>query len=331
VGADKHLIRGFEHLAGHHCGSTALRDLCHYYGHPLPEALCFGLGSGIGFFYTTREHADRDISPSRLFGGRTATLESDFFSNLGVPFAWHTGDEFPWHVMRQWVDSDVPVLITCDLKYLGYYQTSTHFSGHVVVLAGYNDATVYLADTHFRGLQPAPLSDLENAMVSQHFPIPVRNQWTEIVPFDVADLGVAGRRAIARAAHNMLAPEEAFSGVEGMRRLASDFPNWREAADLSWCARFGYQVIEKRGTGGGHFRRLYAGFLEEIGSHIPQVVQVDAAARARASARLWTELSDVLREISENEDVALLTPAADLARRIADAEESLFRDLARVV
>jgi hypothetical protein len=304
--------------------------------------MCFGLGGGIGFFYATRERVGADVSPSRLFGGRTAALEPDFFVNLGVPFDWHTGDRFPWREMRQWVERDVPVLITCDLKYLSYYQTSTHFSGHVVVLAGYDGATVFLADTHFNGLQPAPLSELRDAMVSDHFPVPVRNQWREITPFDVvrgprADLAASGRQAIARAARRMVEPESGYTGVAGIRGLAADFPGWREAEDLSWCARFGYQVIEKRGTGGGNFRRLYAGFLEEIAAHVPEVAQVDAAARTWESARLWTELSEVLRDISEAQDgqrqqaVALLEPAADLAVRIADAEEVLFRDLADVV
>lgn len=337
MSGDKHLIPGFDHHAGHHCGSTALRDLCRFYAHPLSEEMCFGLGSGIGFFYATRDHVDADTSPSRLFGGRTASLESDFFANLGVPFDWHTGDRFPWRAMRRWVDSSVPVLITCDLKHLSYYQTSTHFSGHVVVLAGYDGATVYLADTHFAGLQPAPLSELQEAMVSEHFPIPVRNQWREIVPFEVADLAAASRQAIARAACHMLEPEPAYTGIAGIRALAADFPIWRKAEDLSWCARFGYQVIERRGTGGGNFRRMYAGFLEEIADRVPEVVEVDAAARTWASARLWTELSEVLRTISESEDaqrpqtVALLGPAGDLAARIADTEESLFRDLADVV
>lgn len=342
MSGDKHLIPGFEHYPGHHCGSTALRDLCRFYDYPFSEEMCFGLGSGIGFFYATPEHVGAEISPSRLFGGRTPTLESDFFANVDVPFDWHAGDRFPWRAMRQWVDEDVPVLITCDLKYLSYYRTGTHFSGHVVVLAGYNGATVYLADTHFAGLQPAPVSELEDAMVSDHFPIPVRNRWREIAPFDAVrgpghDLAASGRQAILRAARYMLQSGTPYAGVAGMRALAADFADWQTVEDLSWCARFGYQVIEKRGTGGGNFRCLYAGFLEEIAEYVPEVVRVNAAARTWASARLWTELSEVLRQISEMQDSqpaqagAQLERAARLTARIADAEESLFRDLADVL
>jgi hypothetical protein len=48
-----------------------------------------------------------------------------------------------------------------------------------------------------------------------------------------------------------------------MEHLARTFGEWAQAPDWSWCARFAYQVIERRGTGGGNFRRLYARFLSE--------------------------------------------------------------------
>lgn len=324
---DHHILERFQHLPGHHCGSTALRDLSHFYGYALSEAMCFGLGSGIGFFYVNGDRLGIDISPSRLFGGRTPTLEADFFDNLGIPFEWHTEDAFPWDDMRAWIDQDVPVLLMCDLKYLDYYRTNTHFSGHVVVLAGYQDDCVLLADTHFETLQKASLETLSTAMVSNHFPLPVKNHWREIPHFDLPDLGWAGRRAIARAARNMLDPQMAFGGILGMRTLASDLVDWGEAGDLGWCARFGYQVIEKRGTGGGNFRRLYADFLEEISAYLPAVRDLSAASQARAIAGQWTELAGILKAISEIKDVALLESAADLMDRIADAEKALFQSL----
>ncbi len=323
----RHVIESFEHIAGQHCGSTALRDLSHFYGHELSEAMCFGLGNGIGFFYVNGDKLGIEISPTRLFGGRTADLEVDFFRNLEIPFEWREGDEFPWHAMREYVDRDVPVLLMCDLKHLGYYNTSTHFSGHVVVLAGYRGDDALLADTHFEGLQRASRVELAEAMVSDHFPITVNNQWREVGPFDLPDLGEAGRRAIQRAARNMLEPAMTFGGVAGLRTLADDLVDWEQADDLSWSARFGYQVIERRGTGGGNFRRLYAGFLEEIAPHVPQVRDADAPACTWAIAEQWTELAGVLKDISESEDVALLETAADLVDDIAEEEERLFRDL----
>lgn len=157
---DRYIIGDFRHIPGYHCGSTALRDLCHFHGYELSESMCFGLGSGIGFYYVNGDRLGVEISPSRLFGGRTATLEGDFFDNIGVPLEWHAGDGFPWAGMRGWIDRDVPILLRCDLKYLDYYATDTHFSGHAAILAGYDETGAFLADTDFEGLQLSPPSSV---------------------------------------------------------------------------------------------------------------------------------------------------------------------------
>ena len=43
-----------------------------------------------------------------------------------------------------------------------------------------------------------------------------------------------------------------FAGLPALERLAAEAGSWPEAVeDWQWCARFAYQVIERRGTGGG--------------------------------------------------------------------------------
>ncbi len=83
----------------------------------------------------------------------------------------------------------------------------------------------------------------------------------------------------------MLEPEfRDFSGLDAVRRLAAEAGSWPEVAeDWQWCARFGYQVIERRGTGGGAFRLMYSRFLEEAGR--PE------APLAADAAAAWTELA----------------------------------------
>ena len=75
-----------------------------------------------------------------------------------------------------------------------------------------------------------------------------------------------------------------FAGLPAVERLAAEAGSWPEAAeDWQWCARFAYQVIERRGTGGGAFRLMYSRFLEEAG-------RPEAPLAAAAAAR-WTELA----------------------------------------
>ena len=51
-----------------------------------------------------------------------------------------------------------------------------------------------------------------------------------------------------------------------MAGFAAEIADWpREIEDWQWSARFCYQVIERRGTGGGNFRLMYSRFLAETG------------------------------------------------------------------
>jgi hypothetical protein len=81
-------------------------------------------------------------------------------------------------------------------------------------------------------------------------------------------------------------------------------------------------VIERRGTGGGNFRRMYARFLEEAGYE--QFVLCDEAANR------WTSVAEAARAASESDE-----PEADLWRALGEktssvleAEERLWQSLA---
>ena len=40
------------HRTGNHCGSTATRDILEFHGLPMTEAMCLGLGGGLGVTYS---------------------------------------------------------------------------------------------------------------------------------------------------------------------------------------------------------------------------------------------------------------------------------------
>ena len=122
----------------------------------------------------------------------------------------------------------------------------------------------------------------------------------------------------------MVEPEfREFSGLDAVRRLSEEAGAWPEVAeDWKWCARFGYQVIERRGTGGGAFRLMYSRFLEEAG-------RPEAPLAAEAAAR-WTELAGAFHAASESEDpeAGLWREVDAAARRVFEAEERLWTSLA---
>jgi hypothetical protein len=318
-------VPGYVHTPGHHCGSTALRNLLAFHGAEISEEMAFGLGAGACFYYVALE----DASPTRWFNGRTARLEENFSELTGAALELRTfgkGDDGAWEAARAEVDTGQPVLLLTDLYYLDHYGNSAHFPGHAVVLAGYDEEFAHLSDTGFEELQVTTrLADLDRARHSSHPAYPLAgHMFTASGAVSQEQLREAIPAAIERAAQAMVASELGeLSGLGAVDRLAAEAGNWPEVAeDWQWCARFGYQVIERRGTGGGAFRLMYSRFLEEAG-------RPEAPLAAEAAGR-WTNLAGAFHAASERDDPdpALWRGIDGAAHKVAEAEHRLWTALA---
>jgi hypothetical protein len=316
------MVPGYRHIPGNHCGSTALRNVLAFHGVEISEEMALGLGAGACFYYVVLP----DQSPSRFTNGRVGRLEENFVEITGLPLRLETTDdpEESWRIARGVVDSGRPVLLLTDLYHLDHYGRSAHFPGHAVVLAGYDDEVAYLSDTAFEELQTTRLENLARA----------RHEKQPVYPLDghafhltdaatLRDPRASAPEAVERAARQMLEPELGdYQGLPALRRFANEVGSWpKVAGDWQWCARFNYQVIERRGTGGGNFRLMYSRFLEEAG--------YDESALAAEAAAYWTELAEALLAASESDE-----PRADAWSRIEDqagavleAEERLWAAL----
>ncbi len=317
-------VPGYTHTPGQHCGSTALRNLLAFHGIEISEEMAFGLGAGACFYYVTIE----DASPTRWFNGRTARLEENFDELTGAALELRTfdrGDDGAWDAARAEVDAGRPVLLLTDLYYLDHYGNSAHFPGHAVVLAGYDDEDAHLSDTGFEQLQTTKLENLDKARHSEHPAYPLSgHMFTATGEVSPQRLDEAIPAAIEHAARAMVEPEfRGFSGLDAVRRLAEEAGSWPEVAeDWQWCARFGYQVIERRGTGGGAFRLMYSRFLEEAGC--------SEAPLATAAAAAWTDLANAFHAASENNEPKpeFWRQIDTAANRVAEVEERLWTSLA---
>lgn len=318
-------VPGYVHTPGHHCGSTALRNLLAFHGVELSEEMAFGLGAGAGFYYLAMD----DASPSRWFNGRTARLEETFNELTGTTLALRTfgeDDDAAWAAAREQVDGGGPALLLTDLYYLDHYGNSAHFPGHAVVLAGYDEEFAYLSDTGFEELQRTRLENLAKARHSDHPAFALDgHMFTIEAELDRERLLAAVPAAIERAATEMLEPPFGeFGGLPAVERLAAEAGSWPEQVeDWQWCARFAYQVIERRGTGGGCFRAMYSRFLAEVRRD-------DEAGLAAATSAAWTELAEAFRTASESDEprAGLWSAVSERADRVAAAERRLWTALA---
>ncbi len=321
------LIYGFSHTPGNHCGSTALCDLLRHQGFAFDEALCFGLGGGLGFFY----YAHTRSTPSKIFHGRTATLERDLCAHLGLDYEQGAGDDADraWRAAQDFVDGDVPLILNVELSALPYYNTRTPFPGHRVVLAGYDDArgVAFLADNAFAELQTVTYADLRAAWQSPtpNRLFPLRNEWLAIKPTrKPLPLVTAMRAALRTNALEMNLDRAPHRAIMGMEMLAEEFADWGDAPDWAWCARFGYQIIERRGTGGGFFRKMYADYMRQVERLDAELRAANLSATMDEIAGEWTGLALQLKRVSEEKDRALFRDAARMIRRIAFREENFW-------
>ncbi len=350
----KVLVPDYDHRTGEHCASTALRNILSFNGVELSEPMIFGLASGLGFFYLR----DGPWSPTRMFHGRTMTLEGDFCSNTAIPFEdrEEPDNDRAWEILRGLLDAGCPVMVSTDTFYLGYQNTTSHFPGHRAVVVGYDlDAhEVYIADRKFEEYQTCKLDELRRSRNADDYPMRCANQYGDFQ--GELKLGRPLREAIRIAmranCESFLAPADgdgpglaklntapvrapgaAARGILGLRALATDFAEWRQLEDWSWAARFGYQIVIKRGAGGSFFRSLYADFLAEAGKLVPAIEQSGLPKRMAAIAGQWRDLAAVLKEQSERETCApeLFELAGDATGRLADEEESFFRAQQKLV
>jgi hypothetical protein len=323
--ANRVMVPGYRHLPGNHCGSTALRNLLGFHGVEISEEMAFGLGAGACFYYLALD----EHSPSRFTNGRAARLEENFLELTGAPLRLRTdaNPDSSWEMAREAVDDGRPVLLLTDLYYLDHYGRSAHFPGHAVVLAGYDDELAWLSDTAFEDLQTSSLEGLREARHSQQPIFPLEGHAIDVPEGSEIDrdaLLAHAPQAIERAASQMLEPPLGeFEGLPALRRFASEVGHWPETTeDWQWCARFLYQVIERRGTGGGNFRRMYSRFLDEIGYQ-----ESETGAEA---AEEWSRLALAARTASDPQqpNPEHWKALSDEAQRVLDAEERLWTALA---
>ena len=314
-------VPGFTHQPGNHCGSTALRNLLSFHGVPISEELAFGLGAGACFYYIVVD----GISPSRFTNGRTGRLEETFLELTGAPLRLRTPEDSgeAWDLAAEAVDEGRPALLLTDLYYLDHYGNSAHFPGHAVVLTGYDDEHAYVADTGFEEIQRTSRAGLEKARFAQHPFYPLSGHMVDLPPgteIEIEGLRERAPEAIAAAAKLMHEPALGdFEGLPALRKFAAEVGSWPEAAtDWQWCARFNYQVIERRGTGGGNFRAMYSRFLAEVGRD-------DEAALCAAASAEWTHLAEALFAASESDE-----PEAGLWAEVGARADAVLEDEERL-
>ena len=324
----KKLIENWVHIPGLHCGSVTLRDVMTHYGYKWSEPMCFGIGGGLGFYYSVSDK----ISPSHMIFVRGPDMEPTFLSIIDKPTTWKHADDSVIDVLKKYINDDIPVIIQTDIFYLDYYNSNTHFPGHIVSVWGYDDEEeiMFVADNHLDGLQEVPYKNFSQGMSSKEATNPLDNNFMDVkLVVPIKSLEELIPQAIRENARKMLEGSIGGRGESGVHKIklwSEDLVNWKYATDWKWCARFGYQVIKKRGVCGAGFRWIYRDFLIEAEELLPSLKELKLSDSMNLIGSKWSDIALLLKEISEkdNPDDESLHEAALVANEIWELEREFY-------
>ena len=312
----------FPNLVGRHCSSSAVRSVLAYDGVHLSEAMVFGLGSGLGFFY----RHEPDNTPTRRFNGRAPDLEGNVYTLIGQPLEW--AGRWQPELITDSLKQHRPLLAQTNIHPIPYYDDA-QFIGHGLAIIGQENNEIITADIASNAPSRMPLSAFHDAIATAHPPILASFHYASVPVVTHINALALAASALEKTVQYMLHPPTSHEGITAMQHLANDLPGWINLPDLDWAARFGYQSIEKRGTGGGNFRHLFADFLQEItpAHAIPATIIQDFHTAGNHWTQIATHLKATAFTKDPHEQQTHLNQAAALTQSVTKLELLLFEGL----
>ena len=246
-------------MADYLCPVNGLCDVYEWKtGKRIPEELIFYAKAGFEIFYQKR--AD---SPKLIFLGQGSIgkREYEFWKEIiGYEIMFGEGKCFrtTWKEICALLDREIPtILFGLDMFYLPYQQKfyqKQHILGHVVLMVGYDDENAYIHDNSKEGVQPVPLSNLEQAWAKSYIGISKKNSYFGInMKSPETDISQIVQKGMATNAEMYLHSALSFVGQKGLDKFMKEFPKWKNV--------FAQEALCK----------IYLHFIEYTGSVLPEL------------------------------------------------------------
>lgn len=196
--------------------------------------------SRTGFMLISNKRA---IPPKMIFlaNGSIGRRQYDFWKHImGYETIESDGKSFKTtlSVIIELIDHNIPVILFgLDMYHLPYqtkYYHTTHIPGHIVLMVGYNDQSVFIHDNSKDDVQEIPVKDLYHAWENSYLGISKKNACFGInfrQPND--DMRDIMQKGFSMNADNFLNPPVGFMGIRGMEKLIKEFSTWNNPFDIS--------------------------------------------------------------------------------------------------
>jgi hypothetical protein len=327
----------FKPFSGEHCESTMLVNLLGQHGIELSEEMVFGLGMGLSYI-----HWESRNMPYPFIGGRVKPdlLVENLSAVLGVGFEvcdTSSATRARNNALQALTEGKL-VGLKLDHYYLEYFPDKrAHFHAHYATLYKMDGEDAWLIDTKGGGgggrtsldsLSEArsakgPMSSKSRSVTVAGGPRmeEVRGQLTD-------KLSSAFLTALAANAHAYLNPPIKNVGYKGVLKSSESVTGWLDKIDnpaesLPIIA----MLMERAGTGGGLFRKMYGRFLEQ-GRKLTGLAALGSAAKEfGVIATQWTAVADLIEQAGTCGSKDALADAARLMAEISERERSAFSTL----
>lgn len=327
----------FKPFSGEHCESTMLVNLLRQQGIDLSEEMVFGLGMGLSYI-----HWQASGMPYPFIGGRVKPdlLAENLSAVLGVEF-----DERETGSAARARDNALEALeqgkligLKLDHYYLDYFREKrVHFHAHYATLYKIEGNDAWLVDTKDGGgggrTSLESLAEARSAkgpMSSKSLSITVQDgpALEELRQHLDEKLPTAFFVALAANAHTYLNPPIKNMGYKGVLKSSENVTSWLdEIADPAESLPIIAMLMERAGTGGGMFRKIYGRFLEQ-GRKLTGVAALGAAAKEfDAIGDRWTEVSELIERAGTQGSQDALNKASQLMAEISEREQAQFTAL----
>lgn len=306
---------------GKHCETTAIGAVLAGSNIFLSEEMLFGIGEGLG--YICMKFGGLDFP---FIGGRrkTGTLLITLCENLNLNLEIKrtTSLKKAWNNLKSELDMKKIVGLQLDSYYLDYFTSKNHFAGHFIAVTGFDTEYAYVVDTFQQGkFQKTTLENLALARSSKQ-PMSDKNMsFTITGNIENIDMKSVLIKSIKANAKEFLNPPISNFGYKGIIKTSKELKKYYKLSnDISKDFSLTSIMIEKAGTGGGLFRKIYASFLSQAN----ELLQCNNISKAQTlfeqSAILWSKIADLFEMISNTKTPDLLDEISDKLSQIAKYE-----------
>ncbi len=235
------------------CLTSAIRDIMEYYGHSYSEDFCYGMGAGLGFWYSNYKRLVQVTGiGNNIFDELSAT------TNVQHRYLCFENNDKAWDIACEFIDNNIPLAL--DVEFAGYAASidamnseskvekkmlnvldaiDFRVGGHVTTMVGYDEQYVYLSENLFYKPVRVPIEVFKKARNPEQidFVPPINGMHAFYFPERLPPIEYCIKIAIKRVIHNMQnsysAPAYCYpdlpfdsSGLKGISNFFNNIDTW---------------------------------------------------------------------------------------------------------